>query len=147
MNKLSFFSFCIAAGLLSACGNGNQAPATTPVKDTTATTAPVLPDTSAFKDVVDGQPTALYILKNKHNASAAITNYGARVVSLLVPDKKGVLTDVIVGYDSIGKYVHQPETYFGAIVGRYGNRIAKGKFTLDGKTYTLATNDGPNHLP
>jgi len=63
-----------------------------------------------------------------------------------VPDSKGVLTDVVLGYDSIGKYIHQPDTYFGAIVGRYGNRIAKGRFKLNGKAYTLATNDGPNHL-
>jgi aldose 1-epimerase len=63
-----------------------------------------------------------------------------------VPDKNGALTDVSVGYDSIGKYIHQPESYFGAIVGRYGNRIAKGKFKLEGKEYKLATNNGANHL-
>ena len=88
----------------------------------------------------------LYVLKNSGKLQAAITNYGARVVSLLVPDKNGVLTDVAVGYDSIGLYVHQPETYFGAIVGRYGNRIAKGKFTQDGKEYQLAINNAPNTL-
>jgi aldose 1-epimerase len=67
-------------------------------------------------------------------------------VSLLVPDKDSVLTDVVVGYDSIGSYRHRPDTYFGAIVGRYGNRIGKGRFKLDGKTYTLAKNNGPNTL-
>jgi len=106
----------------------------------------VLPDSSSFRDTVDGKATTLYVLKNKNNAKAAITNYGARVVSILVPDKKGALTDVIDGYDSIGKYVHQPETFFGAIVGRYGNRIAKGKFRLEGKEYTLAINNPPNSL-
>ncbi len=150
MNKLLFSLFVAAAGLLASCGNGSNPPAPTGGDSVTATpsaSAPaVLPDAKAFGDTVDGKPTALYILKNKNNAEAAVTNYGARVVSLLVPDKKGVLTDVVVGYDSIGKYVHQPESFFGAIVGRYGNRIAKGKFALEGKTYTLATNDGPNHL-
>ncbi|HEY4288420.1 MAG TPA: aldose epimerase family protein [Puia sp.] len=149
MNKLILFSMAISYCLLTACGgNGNENPAQTgkdsTVKDSAA--AAVLPDTSAFRDVVDGQPTALYILKNKNQATAAITNYGARVVSLLVPDSHGVMTDVVLGYDSVGKYVHQPETFFGAIVGRYGNRIAKGKFKLAGKEYTLAKNNGPNSL-
>lgn len=150
MNKLLFSLFAAAAGLLTSCGNGNNPPATTGGDSastlSTASAPAVLPNGKAFGDTVDGKPTALYVLKNKNNAEAAVTNYGARVVSLLVPDKKGVLTDVVVGYDSIGKYVHQPESFFGAIVGRYGNRIAKGKFALEGKTYTLATNDGPNHL-
>lgn len=149
-NKVFFFSLGVAVSLFAACGgNGNENPETSG-KDTTAATtaapAATLPDTAAFKDVVDGQPTALYILKNKNNVSAAITNYGARLVSLIVPDKNGVMTDVVLGYDNIGKYEHQPETYFGAIVGRYGNRIAKGKFKLGGKEYTLATNNGPNSL-
>jgi aldose 1-epimerase len=146
MNKLLFS--LLAAGLLASCGNGGNPPAATGGDSvTTTSSAPAtLPDANAFRDTVDGKPISLYVLKNKSNAEAAITNYGARVVSLLVPDKKGVLTDVVVGYDSIGKYVHQPESFFGAIVGRYGNRIAKGRFPLEGKEYTLATNDGPNHL-
>ncbi len=131
------------------CGNNSPAPAlqAPPQIVNTSSTAPVLPDPAAFLDTVDGKPTALYVLINKdHKAEAAITNYGARVVSLLVPDQKGTLTDVVLGYDSIGKYVNQPDTYFGAIVGRYGNRIAKGRFRLNGKEYTLATNNAPNHL-
>jgi aldose 1-epimerase len=150
MNKSLFSFLIIAAGLIASCGNGNNPPANTGADSATAivaSSAPAtLPDGNAFRDTVDGKPIALYVLKNKNNAEAAITNYGARVVSILVPDKKGILTDVVVGYDSIGKYLHQPESYFGAIVGRYGNRIAKGKFTLEGKGYTLATNDGANHL-
>jgi len=146
MNKRFLFSLACAASLLASCG-GNEKPAAEPPADSATAKAPAatLPDTTKFKDVVDGQPTALYILKNK-NVTAAITNYGARVVSLIVPDKNGVPTDVALGYDSIGKYIHQPETYFGAIVGRYGNRIAKGEFRLNGKTYTLAKNNGPNSL-
>lgn len=149
MNKAFFFSLGISVCLVTACGgNATQNPAAQTGKDSTVakSTAAELPDTAAFRDVVDGQPTALYILKNKNQVTAAITNYGARLVSLLVPDKNGVMTDVVLGYDSIGKYVHQPETYFGAIVGRYGNRIARGKFKLEGKEYTLAKNNGPNSL-
>jgi len=146
MNKRFLFSLACAASLLASCG-GNEKPAATANADSTTTKAPAatLPDSTKFKDTVDGQPTALYILRNK-NVSAAITNYGARVVSLIVPDKNGTPTDVALGYDSIGKYIHQPETFFGAIVGRYGNRIARGEFKLNGKTYTLARNNGPNSL-
>ena len=148
MNKMFFFSLGVAVSLFTACGgNGTENPETAAGKDTaTKVTGAALPDTASFKDVVDGQSTALYILKNSNHATAAITNYGARLVSMVVPDKNGVPTDVVLGYDSIGKYVHQPETYFGAIVGRYGNRIAKGKFKIAGKEYTLATNNAPNSL-
>jgi aldose 1-epimerase len=147
MKKLLFAPLAIAAGLMAGCGGNSSSPA--PAADTTAAATPVpavLPNVASFNSTVDGAPTTLYLLKNSGKVQAAITNYGARVVSLLVPDKNGVLTDVALGYDSIGPYVHGPETYFGAIVGRYGNRIAKGKFQLAGKEYTLATNDGPNHL-
>jgi aldose 1-epimerase len=150
MNKLFFFSMGISVCLLTACGgNGTKNPAAQTGKDSTAkdsAAAATLPDSASFRDVIDGQPTAMYVLKNKNQATAAITNYGARLVSLLVPNKNGVMTDVVLGYDSIGKYVHQPETFFGAVVGRYGNRIAKGKFRLAGKEYTLAKNNGPNSL-
>ena len=147
MNKLCFSFLGIATCLFLSCGNGSNPPAPATGGDSaTAKLDAPLPDTTAFRDTADGKPTALYILKNKNNAAVAITNYGARVVGLLVPDKTGVLTDVVLGYDSIGKYLHQPETFFGAIVGRYGNRIAKGKFKLNGKEYTLATNNGANHL-
>jgi aldose 1-epimerase len=148
MNKVFFFSLGLAVCLVTACGgNGTENPETSSGKDTTMkVTAAAVPDSAAFRTIVDGQPTALYILKNKNQAAAAITNYGARLVSLVVPDKNGVLTDVVLGYDSVGKYEHQPETFFGAIVGRYGNRIAKGAFKLGGKQYTLAKNNGPNSL-
>ena len=140
--------FFAAVCMATSCGNGNESSNAGPGKDTVVAAAATatLPDPALFKDSVDHKVTGLFILKNRNNVEAAITNYGARVVSLLVPDKKGVLTDVVLGYDSIGKYVHQPETFFGAIVGRYGNRIAKGKFKLEGKVYTLATNNGANHL-
>jgi aldose 1-epimerase len=147
MNKLFLVPLCVAAGLLAGCGNGDQAPAAAPATDTVVVKVipAALPDTSAFVDTTTAQHTGLYILRNGH-AQAAITNYGARLVSLIVPDKNGIATDVVVGYDNIGNYLHQPDTYFGAVVGRYGNRIAKGHFMLKGKAYSLAINNAPNSL-
>jgi aldose 1-epimerase len=148
MNKLFFAPLALVAGLMAGCGGSGSSSA--PAADTTATAASkapaALPEVAAFNSTVDGSATTLYLLKNSGKMEAAITNYGARVVSLLVPDKNGVLTDVALGYDSIGPYVHGPETFFGAIVGRYGNRISKGKFGLNGKEYSLAVNNGPNSL-
>ena len=147
MNRSLLASFGVVAVLLTGCDNGNQASTTTTTTDTVVVkiVPAALPDSAAFRDTTGAQATALYILKNGH-AQAAVTNYGARLVSLIVPDKTGNPTDVVVGYDNITNYLHQPDTYFGAIVGRYGNRIAKGHFKLNGKEYTLATNDGPNSL-
>ncbi|SDE85343.1 aldose 1-epimerase [Mucilaginibacter pineti] len=98
-----------------------------------------------FRHQVDGKAVDLYILKNNNGMQAAITNYGGRLVSLLVPGKDSIV-DVVVGFDSLEGYIHSTEPYFGATIGRYGNRIAKGKFVLDGKTYQLSVNNGPNTL-
>ncbi len=93
------------------------------------------------------QPLEVYTLKNAKGMEAKITNYGAIVMSILAPDRQGKLDDVVLGFDTPEEYRAKKEhPYFGAIVGRYGNRIAKGQFTLDGKTYTLAKNNGPNAL-
>ncbi len=105
-----------------------------------------LPSDSAFEKTIDGKQTHLYILKNKNGMEAAITNYGGRLVALLVPDSAGKMIDVAVGIGSVDGYVKSTEPYYGATIGRYGNRIAKGHFTLDGKQYTLATNNPPNTL-
>lgn len=94
---------------------------------------------------VDGQKVYQYSITNENDMTVKIINYGGIVTNLIVPDKNGKLADVVLGYDSLQGYLDETP-YFGAIVGRYGNRIAKGKFTLDGKTYQLATNNGPNHL-
>ena len=99
-----------------------------------------------FQKTVDGKPTDLYVLKNASGAEVCVTNYGAKIVSIMVPDKNGKMTDVVLGHPSIDDYLTSPEPYFGAICGRTGNRIAKGKFVLDGQEYTLAVNNGPNHL-
>jgi aldose 1-epimerase len=94
---------------------------------------------------VDGQAVELYTLKNGNGVQASITTYGGIVTSFLVPDKTGKISDIVLGYDNVDGYV-KSSPYFGCLVGRYGNRIAKGKFTLNGQTYTLATNNGPNAL-
>ena len=101
---------------------------------------------NAFEKIVDGKQTGLYILTNKNGCEVTVTNYGAKIVSLMVPDENGTLTDVVTGHQSIDDYLTSEEPYFGAVCGRVANRIAKGKFTLDGKEYTLAINNGPNHL-
>jgi len=99
----------------------------------------------SFGETDDGQQTDLYILTNKNGMAAAITNYGGTVVTLRVPDRNGKVDDVVLGYDKLEDYA-AGKAYFGATVGRYANRIAHAKFTLDGVTYTLPKNDGDNHL-
>ena len=101
---------------------------------------------SAFEKVVDGKQVDLFLLKNKEGMVAEITNYGGKVVSLWLPDRAGNYEDVVLGYDNIDGFLTAKEKYFGALIGRYGNRIGKGKFSLDGKEYTLVTNNGANHL-
>jgi aldose 1-epimerase len=93
----------------------------------------------------DNQPVDLYTLTNENGVVAKITNYGGIITSLSVPDKNGKMEDIVLGYDSLSGYL-KSTPYFGAIIGRYGNRIAKGKFTLDGKAYKLDTNNIGNHL-
>ena len=87
----------------------------------------------------------LFTLKNQNGLIAKITNYGGIVTSLIVPDKNGELDDVVLGFDTIKSYLNE-HPYFGAIVGRYANRIANGRFCLDGVEYKLAMNDGEDHL-
>jgi len=99
----------------------------------------------SFGKTPDGQPVDLYVLTNKSGAEVSITNYGGAVVSLKVPDRNGKLADVVLGYDTVDGYVND-KSYFGALVGRYGNRIGHAQFVLDGKTYTLAKNNGENSL-
>jgi aldose 1-epimerase len=98
-----------------------------------------------FGQTKDGTAVDLYTLRNHRGAEAKISNYGGLVISLKVPDRNGKSGDVVLGYDNLADYI-KSSPYFGAMIGRYGNRIAKGKFTLDGKEYTLAVNNGPNAL-
>lgn len=92
-----------------------------------------------------GEAVDLYTLTNSAGMSAAITNYGGIIVSLFTPDRDGRLADVTLGFDTLAEYFDK-SPYFGAVIGRFGNRIAGGKFSLNGVTYTLAQNDGSNHL-
>lgn len=100
----------------------------------------------SFQAEIDGKQTNLYVMRNKLGAELSVCNYGAKIVSLMVPGKNGKLTDVVTGHQNINDYILSEEPYFGAICGRYGNRIAKGSFSIDGKTYQLAINNGPNSL-
>src|SRR6185503_15598948 len=98
-----------------------------------------------FGRTADGQKVELFTLTNAHGIEVRAITYGGILVSLRVPDRAGHLGDVVLGYDGLDGYL-KATPYFGAIVGRYGNRIAKGAFTLEGRTYKLVTNNGPNHL-
>lgn len=127
--------------LITSCGIGENKDAHTGGSDST-----LLIDSAQFTDTIDGKPVALYKLTNKQGVELAITNYGGRFVGLWVPDKNGKMTDVVIGMSSAEAYKNSAEPYFGATIGRYGNRIAKGKFKIDGKEFTLAINNPPNSL-
>ncbi len=99
-------------------------------------------DPQRFEGMVEGKPTSLYVLKNK-NMEACITNYGARLVSLMVPDKQGVLGDVVLGFDNIDDY-HMQKNNFGSVVGRYIGRIKGARFSLDGESFSLQETGGGN---
>ena len=98
-----------------------------------------------FGKTSDGTPVYICTLKNSHGMEARIMTYGGILISLNVPDKDGKRADVVLGYDSLSQYIAN-SPYFGALIGRYGNRIGKARFTLNGKEYSLAANDGPNTL-
>lgn len=100
-----------------------------------------------FEKLIDGKKTTLCVLTNKQGSEVTVTNYGAKIVSLMIPDRNGKMVDVVTGHQTIEDYLKSEEPYFGAVCGRYGNRIANGKFTLDGVVYDkLAINNGPNSL-
>ncbi len=141
-------SFLIATlGFLILSCNNSENSATTSVTNKSDTTGVVtLPDKADFDTTINGKKTAMFVLKNANGMIAVFTNYGGRLSSLYVPDKHGNMTDVVVGFNSVAGFANSTEPYFGATIGRYGNRIAKGKFTLENQQYTLATNNPPNHL-
>ncbi len=99
-----------------------------------------------FQTTIGGKQTDLYILKNANGNEVAITNYGGALVAIMVPDKDGKRANVIQGHDNIQDVINSPEPYLSTLIGRYGNRIAKGKFQLNGKKYELFVNNGPNCL-
>ena len=134
--------FCMAAltlCLLAACG-GTEKKEAAPQKTLSGL------EQAKFVSEVDGKPTALYVLTNQKGAEACVTNWGGRLVSVMVPDKNGKLTDVVLGYDNIDQYVAYPDNNYGGLIGRYGNRIANAKFTLDGAEYNLPQNNNGHCL-
>ncbi|MEX2401628.1 MAG: aldose epimerase family protein [Rhodothermales bacterium] len=131
----SFAAIMISMLFLAACADSSEDEG--PNAASTIRTAP-------FGDV-DGQSVSLFTMTNAGGMEMSVTNYGGIITHLRVPDASGQVDDVVLGYDSIDGYL-ESSPYFGAIVGRYGNRIGGAEFTLDGETYTLAANNGPNHL-
>ncbi|MFL5739552.1 MAG: aldose epimerase family protein [Flavisolibacter sp.] len=148
--KYSCLAFAIIISL-TACQNNSSS--STANSDSTGNHSSTdnnngmnLPNRKAYQETVDGKKTDLYILKNSKGMTAAITNYGGRIVGIWVPGKDGKMRDVVVGLGSVKDYQSPGDAYFGALIGRYGNRIGRAKFKLDGKEYTLFANNGPNTL-
>ena len=138
MKTLAFSSLCV--GLLVASAHAIV------VSDTQGRPPAAKPGvTRTSFGSVAGQPVELFTLRNANGIELKATNYGGIITSIVAPDRDGKPGDIVLGFDTIEGYLKDPP-YFGALVGRYGNRIAKGRFTLDGKTYSLAVNNGPNHL-
>jgi aldose 1-epimerase len=131
---------CVIVATVLLPSGTSQPPATGQQPRTTVTHS-----TSAVR--VDGKPIEVFTLTNGRGIEMQVMSYGAIITSLKVPDRNGRVADVVLGFDSPQQYLDQPPPpYFGALIGRYGNRIAKGQFTLDGNPYKLATNNSPNHL-
>ena len=133
MKTLRFFLPALAALTLAGCQSGKQAG------------LPLLP-ASNFEKEIDGKSVSLYTLTNESGMTMQVTNFGTRIVSLWVPDRDGQFRDVVLGRNTLDEYLASDEKFYGATVGRYANRIAGGRFTLDGQTYQLDVNDGTNHL-
>ncbi len=139
MKKLQLMAIVASATILMQCTSSSTTVEQPSILDSAALQA-------AYTQTVNGKNVGIYFLKNANNVEVAITNYGGRVVALVVPDKTGTPTDIVLGYDSLAHYQNRNEAYFGALIGRYGNRIAKASFNLNGNTYQLAANNGPNSL-
>ncbi len=137
MNTTTHSSLLLPALLLLATACGGAKEATMPTQSTMSR--------APFGTATGGTPVELYTLVNGRGMEVRAMSYGATIVSLKVPDARGVIGDVVLGYDSLAGYL-KSSPYFGAIVGRYGNRIARGRFAIDGAKYTLAVNNGPNSL-
>jgi len=147
MNLYKLVSACLITIIVGACNNNPDKNKDMVSKtDSTENRLHAQVKAENFRRDIDGKQADLYYLRNSKGLEMAVTSYGAKVVSLLVPDKNGKLEDIVLGFDDLEGYLNANEPYFGAAIGRYGNRIAKGKFTLNGKQYDLATNNPPNHL-
>ena len=107
---------------------------------------PLLLEEATFKTELNGKAVELFTLNNTNGTTLQITNYGGRIINLWTPDKNGDFEDIVVGYETLAEYLKSNEIYYGTLIGRYGNRIAKGKFSLNDSVYSLATNNDANHL-
>jgi aldose 1-epimerase len=139
MKQLNYFTLAISVAILVSCGIN------TSTKKWNITACDTAIKREDFQKEIDGKKVDLYTITNHNGMVVKITNYGARVVSILTPDKQGNFTDVVLGYPKLEQYL-KDKFYFGGIIGRYANRIAKGKFKLDGKEYSLPINSGINCL-
>jgi aldose 1-epimerase len=140
--QLSFFLVLAISLLLAGCNAKVQ---TSEVKADSTVTQPTAMQTELFGKLPDGKEVNRYVLKNKNGLEIHVINYGAIITKILAPDRNGKLEDIVLGYDSLDGYLKETP-YFGAIVGRYGNRIANGRFKIDGTEYTLVQNNNGQHL-
>jgi|HigsolmetaAR204D_1030405.scaffolds.fasta_scaffold00187_15 aldose 1-epimerase len=140
LGSVAFGSLLIlaAAGCSKPASNEAAAPSD-------SSTAESIMSRESFGTLPDGTPLELFTLRNRSGMEVKVTNYGGIITELKVPDRNGKLDDITLGYSSIDGYLKE-SPYFGALIGRYGNRIGKAQFTLDGQTYKLPANDGPNTL-
>ena len=142
-------SLCVALLIFcgSSCDRGRVEDSPAQTDSTAVAAAPTpWPEASRFSDTLSGESVTLFTLRNGKGMRALLTNYGARMVGCIVPDRQGRYVDVVSGFSTLGGYLRSGEKYYGAVVGRYANRIAKATFRLDGKTYALQANNGPNQL-
>jgi len=149
MNTLfkTFSAIFLPVCILSLAACNHKAKNTSTASTMTDNSTPVtLPPSSGFEKTIDGKKAHFYVLKNKNGVQTALTNYGAHLISLAVPDKTGKLTDVVIGFADIDGYKKAMSAYYGATIGRYGNRIANGHFVLEGRRYDLFINNKPNTL-
>jgi aldose 1-epimerase len=144
IRALSAGSALATAVLLGACGDDAPAPGNESANDSQTPRSAAVNE-APFGVTPDGQQVSIYTLTNASGIEAKVINYGGIITSLRVPDREGNLEDVVLGFEELDGYVSE-HPYFGAIIGRYGNRIAGGSFTLDGESYRLPVNNGPNSL-
>lgn len=146
MKKIHIYSVIILSVIQISCKeNKINSPQKKMTHQTTNNVKQNLLETKNFEATIDNKKTHLYWIEN-NGLKAAFTNYGGRLVGLWIADKNGKLTDVVVGMNSVSGFQKSTEPYFGATIGRVGNRIAKGKFTLEGKEYNVPLNNGNNAL-
>lgn len=143
--SLAIITFAVAGSCGNNSGTGTATNNDSMQNETTQNTTAKAGVTAADWGEADGKKVTLYTLTNNAGVQVKITNYGGIVTSWITPDKAGKRSSIVLGYDNLQGYLAKPP-YFGALVGRYGNRIADAKFTLDGKTYQLAANNGKNAL-